>query len=84
MRLLNCSGIATPVERELVLTAITGSISVDCCLAKPMQEKAMAEEEEEHKEKDDYAPYLTPIWGYLALFLIIVPIVLILGRKFGR
>ncbi|MBA8876442.1 hypothetical protein [Phyllobacterium myrsinacearum] len=45
----------------------------------------MDEEDDDHKEKeDDYAPYMTSIWGYLTLFLIIVPIVLILGRKFGR
>lgn len=48
-----------------------------------MREKAM-EEEDENREKDDYAPYMTSIWGYLAVFLIIIPIVLILGRKFGR
>ncbi|WP_256440587.1 hypothetical protein [Phyllobacterium sp. 628] len=41
-------------------------------------------DEEERKEREQYAPYLTPIWGYLILFLIIVPIVLVLGRKFGR
>lgn len=49
-----------------------------------MREKAMEEEDDESREKDDYAPYMTSIWGYLAVFLIIIPIVLILGRKFGR
>jgi len=72
------------VERDLLLTAIAGSKSVNLCLAKPMQEKAMEEEDEENKEKDDYAPYMTSIWGYLVVFLIIIPLVLILGRKFGR
>lgn len=39
--------------------------------------------DEGDKEKDDYAPYLTPVWGYLILFLIIIPIVLYLGHQYG-
>jgi hypothetical protein len=42
------------------------------------------EEEDDRKEKGDYTPYLTSIWGYLIIFLIIIPIVLYLGRQFGR
>jgi hypothetical protein len=39
--------------------------------------------DEGEREKDDYAPYLTPVWGYLVVFLIIIPIVLYLGHRFG-
>lgn len=42
------------------------------------------EEEDDKKEKENYAPYLTSILGYLIIFLIIIPIVLYLGRQFGR
>ncbi|MCX8295101.1 hypothetical protein [Phyllobacterium sp. 21LDTY02-6] len=38
----------------------------------------------ERRERDEYAPYLTSIWGYLIVFMIIVPIVLYLGRYYGR
>ena len=41
-------------------------------------------EEDEKKEKEDYAPYMTSIWVYLIIFLIIITIVLYLGRQFGR
>jgi hypothetical protein len=34
--------------------------------------------------KDDYNPYLTPIWNYVIIFLILTPMVLLLGRVFGR
>ncbi|MBA8901070.1 MULTISPECIES: hypothetical protein [unclassified Phyllobacterium] len=44
----------------------------------------MDEDDDERREKDDYAPYMTPVWGYLFVFMIIIPIVLVLGRKFGR
>ena len=32
----------------------------------------------------DYAPYLTPVWIYVFLFLILTSTVLLLGRVFGR
>ena len=46
--------------------------------------EAPMDEEDERKEREDYAPYLTSIWGYLIIFLIIIPVVLYLGRQFGR
>lgn len=39
---------------------------------------------DDKKDKDEYSPYMTSIWGYLILFLIIIPVVLYLGRQCGR
>jgi hypothetical protein len=36
------------------------------------------------REEDEYAPYMTSIWGYLIIFLIIIPVVLYLGLQYGR
>lgn len=41
-------------------------------------------DESEKHERDEYAPYMTPVWGYLIVFLIIIPIVLYLGHLWGE
>jgi hypothetical protein len=39
---------------------------------------------DEINTKNDYEPYLTPLWIYVIIFLILTPMVLLLGRAFGR
>lgn len=39
---------------------------------------------DEISSNDDYDPYHTPIWIYVVIFLILTPMVLLLGRVFGR
>ena len=39
---------------------------------------------DEITSRNDYQPYLTPIWIYVIIFLILTPIALLMGWVFGR
>jgi hypothetical protein len=39
---------------------------------------------DEINSKSDYEPYLIPTWIYVVIFLVLTPMVLLLGWEFGR